>query len=79
MDARLGKPTRYSIRFAWRADGVPTQPQANVQVLGSDNQPTKYSPGSGNACAPTPWEAVERTFINALTTGGALETATTTR
>jgi D-alanyl-D-alanine carboxypeptidase len=61
------------------SDGVPTQPQANVQVLGPDNQPTKYSPDSGNACAPTPWEAVERTFINALTTGGALETATTTR
>jgi hypothetical protein len=61
------------------SDGVPTQPQANVQVLGPDNQPTKYSPGSGDACAPTPWGAVERTFINALTTGGALETATTTR
>jgi D-alanyl-D-alanine carboxypeptidase len=61
------------------SDGVPTQPQANVQVLGPDNQPTKHSPGSGDACAPTPWEAVERTFINALTTGGTLETATTTR
>ena len=48
-------------------------------TLGPDNQPTKYSPDSGNACVPTPWEAVERTFINALTTGGALETATTTR
>src|SRR5215472_11890878 len=43
------------------------------------HQPTKYSPESSNACTPTPWEAVERTFINALTTGGALETATTTR
>ncbi len=61
------------------SDGVPTQPQANVQVLGPDNQPTKYSPGSGDACAPTPWGAVERTFINALTTGGALQTTTTTR
>src|SRR5262249_47401140 len=46
-------------------DGVPTQPQANVQILGADNQPAKYSRGSGNACAPTPWGAVERTFINA--------------
>jgi hypothetical protein len=62
-----------------QSDGVSTQPQANVQVLGPDDQRTKYSPGSGDACAPTPWEAVERTFINALTTGGALETATTTR
>ena len=61
------------------SDGVPTEPQASVQALGPDNQPIKYSPGSGDACAPTPWEAVYRTFINALTTGGALETATTTR
>ena len=61
------------------SDGVPTQPQANVQVLGPDDQPAKYSPGSGDACAPTPWGAVERTFINALTTGGALQTVTTTR
>jgi D-alanyl-D-alanine carboxypeptidase len=61
------------------SDGAPTQPQANVQVLGPDNQPTSYSPDSGDACAPTPWGAVERTFINALTTGGALQTTTTTR
>src|SRR5262249_42265781 len=49
-------------------DGVSTQPQANVQTLSAVNQPTKYSLGSGDACAPTPWGAVERTFINALTT-----------
>jgi len=60
-------------------DGVPTQPQANVQILGLINQPTKYSPGSGNACAPTSWGAVERTFINALTTSGESQTVTTTR
>ena len=60
-------------------DEVPTQPQANVQILGPDNQPTKYSHGSDNACAPTPWGAVERTSINALTTSGDLQTVTTTR
>jgi hypothetical protein len=51
----------------------------NFQILSPDNQPTKYSPGSGNACALTPWGTVEPTFINALTTGGALQTVTTTR
>src|SRR5262249_62196512 len=60
-------------------DGVPAQPQANVEILGPDNQPTKYSPGRGNACAPTPWGAVERTLINALTTSGEAQTVTTTR
>src|SRR6516164_3194388 len=60
-------------------DGVPAQLQTNVEILGPDNQPTKYSPGSGNACAPTPWGAVERTFINALTTSGESQTVTTTR
>jgi hypothetical protein len=60
-------------------DGVHAQPQANVEILGPINQPTKYSPGSDNACAPTPWGAVERTLINALTTSGESQTVTTTR
>jgi hypothetical protein len=56
-------------------DGVSTQPQANLQILSSDNESIKYRPGSGNSCALTPWGTVERTFINALT----LRTTTTTR
>jgi hypothetical protein len=38
-----------------------------------------YAPGGGNSCAPAPWGRVDRTFINALTTGEALQTGTTTR
>src|SRR5262249_5212590 len=60
-------------------DGVATQPQANLQILGPDNQPTHYSLGGGNACALTSWGTVERAFINALTTGEIRQTATTTR
>jgi len=60
-------------------DGFPTQPQANFQNLSPNNHPTKYPFGSGNACALTPWGNVDRTFTNALTTGGTLQTATTPR
>jgi len=60
-------------------DGFSTRPAANVQVLNSDTQPLSYAPGSGNSCAPAPWGRVDRTFINALTTGEALQTGTTTR
>jgi D-alanyl-D-alanine carboxypeptidase len=56
-------------------DGVPTQPQANFQILSLDSESTKHRPGSGNSCALTPWGTVERNFINALT----LRTTTTTR
>jgi D-alanyl-D-alanine carboxypeptidase len=53
-------------------DGFPTQLQANFQILNPDNRPIKYALGSGDACALT----VDRTFINARTTGGAPQTAT---
>jgi D-alanyl-D-alanine carboxypeptidase len=60
-------------------DGFFTRPPANVQILNSDSQPISYAPGSGNSCALAPWGRVDRTFINALTTGEILQTATTTR
>jgi D-alanyl-D-alanine carboxypeptidase len=60
-------------------DGFPTQPQADFQRLSPNNHPTKYPFGSGNACALTPWGNVDRTFTNALTTGGTLQTATPPR
>jgi len=60
-------------------DGFSARPSANVQSLNPDNQPLSYAPGSGNSCAPAPWGRVDRAFINALTTGEALQTGTTTR
>src|SRR6266508_4466783 len=54
-------------------DGFPTQPQANFQILNANNQPINCPPGSGNTCATTPWGTVDRTWTNALTTGGTLQ------
>jgi iron complex outermembrane recepter protein len=54
-------------------DGFPTQPKANFQILNPNNQPVNCPPGSGNTCATTPWGTVDRTWTNALTTGGTLQ------
>src|SRR6516225_8191182 len=54
-------------------DGFPTQPQANFQILNVNNQPINCPPGNGNTCATTPWGTVDRTWTNALTTGGTLQ------
>ena len=54
-------------------DGFPTQPQANFQILNANNRPINCPPGSGNTCATTPWGTVDRTWTNALTTGGTLQ------
>src|SRR5262247_2605100 len=54
-------------------DGFAPQPQANFQILGPNNQPINCPPGNGNTCATTPWGTVDRTFTNALTTGGTLQ------
>jgi D-alanyl-D-alanine carboxypeptidase len=60
-------------------DGSPIQLQANFLIPNLTNQAIGYPPGSGNACALTPWGPVDRTFTNALRAGGTLQTATTTR
>src|SRR5438093_1562646 len=54
-------------------DGFPAQPQANFQILNPSNQPINCPLGSGNMCASTPWGTVDRTWTNALTTGGTLQ------
>src|SRR6266542_3262526 len=54
-------------------DGFPTQPQANFQILNANNRPINCPPGSGNTCATTPWGTVDRTWTNALTTGGSID------
>src|SRR5262249_22516237 len=43
------------------------------QILNANNQPIRCPPGSGNTCATTPWGTVDRTWTNALTTGGTLQ------
>jgi iron complex outermembrane recepter protein len=54
-------------------NGFPTQPQANFQIFNANNQAINCPPGNGNTCATTPWGTVDRTFTNALTTGGTLQ------
>ncbi len=54
-------------------DGFPSQPKANFQILNPNNQPINCPPGSGNTCATTPWATLDRTWTNALTTGGTLQ------
>jgi iron complex outermembrane receptor protein len=54
-------------------NGFSAQPQANFQILTASNQPINCPPGNGNTCATTPWGTVDRTFTNALTTGGTLQ------
>ena len=54
-------------------DGFSNQPQANFQIFTGSNQPINCPPGNGNTCATTPWGTVDRTFTNALTTGGTLQ------
>jgi iron complex outermembrane receptor protein len=55
-------------------DGFPASfPQAGFQILNLNNQPIPCPPGGGNTCATTPWGTVDRTWTNALTSGGTLQ------
>src|SRR5262249_2821745 len=55
-------------------DGFPASfPQAGFQILNLSNQPIPCPQGSGNTCATTPWGTVDRTWTNALTSGGTLQ------
>src|SRR5262249_33900122 len=55
-------------------DGFPASfPQAGFQILNLSNQPIPCPQGSGNTCAATPWGTVDRTWTNALTSGGTLQ------
>jgi hypothetical protein len=60
-------------------DGSPIQLQANFLIPNLTNQAIKYPRSSGDACALTPWGLVDRTFTNALSDGGTLQAAATTR
>src|SRR5262249_5091540 len=60
-------------------DGVATQPQANLQILGPDNQPTHYSLAGANASAIPSGARAKGAFSNRFRTGEARRTARTTR
>ena len=76
IPAALEKAMRYRLL---NEPGAAESICLDVLQIDPDNQPISYAPGSGNSCALAPWGRVDRTFINALTTGEILQTATTTR